>query len=133
MPGAPWSYYVLGLVVVVVVARAAWQYFVRQQGTKKKASPKVPVASDEQIVARLNGNARQLLQRLAVVNGKPRELATLETVLTGQQDQKQATQQGLELLVSTGCAVKVGVSQYRITQTGLRIQLVLHPKKKGAR
>lgn len=128
MPGAPWSYGLLILAVLVAIA-VAWQYFARRMKTKK-AGPRTPLASDEQIVERLTGNACKLLQRLGAAQGKPREFQTLGTVLAGQQDYEQATQQALDLLTSDGCAARVGKSQYRITPRGIRVGDIIKAAKK---
>ena len=128
MPGAPWSY--LLLVVVVLLGATAWQFIARRMRAKKKVGPRAPVAKDEQIATRLTGNALLLLQRLIVAGGKPREFQTLKLVLTGQTNEDQAVQQALDLLVSNGC-VKVGTSQYRVTPRGERLWKSIQAKKRG--
>ena len=132
MPGAPWSY--LLLVVVVLLGATAWQFIARRRRTKKKAGPKAPAApvgSDEQIAARLTGNALLLLQRLTVAPEKPKELQTLKAFLSQANDQ--AAQQALDLLTSNGCAEKVGTSQYRVTPRGERLWKTIQAKKRGGK
>lgn len=131
MPGAPWSYYGLLAVVVVVGGVVAWQYFVKRQGTKRvKVNPKAPAANDEQIAAKLTDNALMLLERLIVAKGKPREFQTLKLVLAGQANEDQVAQQTLDLLVSNGCAAKTGTSQYWVTPRGIRVGGIVKAAKK---
>jgi len=126
MPYTPWSYLLLAVVVGVV----AWLFFGRRKETK--GTGKASETGEEQIAAKLTGNALLLLQRLIVAGGKPREFQTLKLVLAGQTNEDQAAQQALELLVSTGCAAKAG-TQYRATPRGERLWKNIQAKKRGGK